>query len=270
MSAQTNDATDQTAATPSFTCYPALDIRGGEVVRLRQGDYDRQTTYALDPVEQATTYAEAGARWLHLVDLDAALVGGWTLAELVRRIVDATGLRVQVGGGVRSVQDVDAMLAAGAERAVVGSLAVNRPEMVAGWLRQFGPEHVTVALDARHVEDHHGGRWELPTSGWTETSGVDMGGLLEGYRAEGLRHVLATDISKDGMMEGPGLGLYDHLRALDAEVDVQASGGVRDARDVEAVREQGCAGVVLGRSLLDGALDLSDALALERGGEAGA
>lgn len=253
-----------TGAAATFTCYPALDIRGGEVVRLRQGDYGQQTTYALDPVEQATRYAEAGATWLHLVDLDAALVGGWTLAELVRRIVDATGLRVQAGGGVRSVEDVHAMLSAGAERAVVGSLAVNRPEMVAGWLRQFGPQAITVALDARHGGGERP-RWELPTSGWTEDSGVDMGHLLADYSAVGLRHVLATDISKDGMMQGPGLGLYDHLRGLAADVDVQASGGVRHVEDVRAVREQGCAGVVLGRALLDGELELRDALALEVG-----
>ena len=213
-------------------------------------------------MEQATRYAEAGATWLHLVDLDAARVGGWTLADLVRRIVDQTGLQVQAGGGVRSIQDVQDMLDAGVSRVVVGSLSINRPEMVAGWLEQVGADRVVVALDARWTEDEHP-RWELPTSGWTETSGVDMAHLLDDYGTAGLKHVLATDISRDGMMTGPGLELYDHLRELAPQVAVQASGGVRDVDDVRAVREQGCAGAVLGKSLLDGAMDLRDALALE-------
>lgn len=254
----------------AFTCYPALDVRGGAVVRLHQGDYDRQTSYAVDPVEQARAYAAAGARWLHLVDLDGARAGGWSLAPLVRRIVEETGLSVQTGGGVRGEADVEAVLASGASRAVVGSMAVTAPEEVARWLRRWGPERLTLALDARPVEDLSeapatpgagGVRWELPTRGWTRDSRVDLADLLARYRREGLRHVLATDISRDGTMTGPGLALYDHLTALAPDVAVQASGGVRSAADVAAVRGRGCAGVVLGRSLLEGALDLADALA---------
>ncbi|WP_462417956.1 1-(5-phosphoribosyl)-5-[(5-phosphoribosylamino)methylideneamino]imidazole-4-carboxamide isomerase [Kytococcus sp. Marseille-QA3725] len=253
-----------------FTCYPALDIREGQVVRLRQGDYDQQTSYALDPVEQAGRYAAAGAQWLHLVDLDAARTGGWTLAGLVQRIVAETGLRVQTGGGVRSREDVEAMLGAGATRVVVGSLAVTRPEDVRDWVPELGPERLTVALDARQVgtrttgDEGEGARWELPTRGWTQDSGVDLAALLQGYSAAGLRHVLATDISRDGMMTGPGLALYDHLRGLAPGLDVQASGGIRDVADVEAVRARGCAGAVLGRSLLEGTIELAELKELVR------
>lgn len=249
----------------SFTCYPALDIREGAVVRLQQGDYDRQTTYGSDPLARARAYAAAGATWLHLVDLDAARQGGWSLGSLVQRLTAETGLRVQTGGGVRSRADVEAVLAAGAQRVVVGSLAVRQPGLVAGWMGELGPERITVALDARPVAGAAGQavRWELPTAGWTQDSGVDLARLLAGYRSAGLRHVLATDISRDGMMSGPGLDLYAHLHELAPDAALQASGGVRDAGDVRAARDAGCAGVVLGRSLLEGALVLEDALALE-------
>lgn len=252
----------------TFTPYPALDLRDGAVVRLQQGDYDRQTSYPVDPVARAARYAAEGAAWLHLVDLDAARTGGWGQGELVRRIVAETGLRVQTGGGVRSREDVDTVLASGAERVVIGSLAVREPETVAGWVAELGAERVTVALDARPVTDDPNAdagegstRWELPTAGWTQDSGVDLTGLLRRYTEAGLRHVLCTDISRDGMMSGPGLALYEHLRYLAPGLAVQASGGVRDLADVRATRAAGCAGVVLGRSLLEGALTVREVVA---------
>lgn len=238
----------------SFTPYPAIDVREGRVVRLRQGDYAQETRYSADPLAVAERYAQAGARWLHLVDLDAARAGGYTLAPLLRTIRANTSLRVQTGGGVRGEADVAAMLEAGADRVVVGSLAVREPERVAGWLLRFGPQRITVALDARR---NGAGAWQLPVSGWTESSGVALDALLRRYASEGLVHLLCTDIARDGMLAGPNLDLYRELLAIAPGVRLQASGGIRDETDVTAAREAGCAGAVLGRALLEGRLDLA-------------
>lgn len=241
----------------NFECIPAIDLRGGRVVRLLNGDYARETAYPDDPLELACAYAEQGARWLHLVDLDAARIGGYTLLPLLERIA-ASGLQVQTGGGVRSEADVERLLAAGAARVVVGSLAVRMPERVAFWLERYGGERLVLALDTRQDDT---GAWRLPLHGWTEASGRSLDEILTRYVASGLRHVLSTDIASDGMLAGPNLELYRHLRRLAPWLQVQASGGVRDVADVAAVRAVGCAGVVLGRALLEGRLALSDALA---------
>lgn len=244
----------------SFTVYPAIDVREGRVVRLKQGDYAQETRYDADPLALASRYAEAGAQWLHLVDLDAARAGGYTLAALLERIKRDTPLKVQTGGGVRGENDVRRLLDAGANRVVIGSLAVRDPELVTEWIARYGAEHVTVALDTRQDES---GRWVLPVHGWTQAADgartLDV--LAKAYAGIGLKHLLCTDIARDGMLAGPNLGLYRMLRELVPELDVQASGGVRDLADVTAAREAGAAGVVLGRALLEGGLDLRDALA---------
>ena len=241
----------------SFIVYPAIDVRDGRVVRLRQGDYAQETRYDIDPFTQAVRYSDAGAKWLHLVDLDAARGGGYTLTPLLRSLSEHTGLQVQTGGGVREEKDVEAILEAGAQRVVIGSLAVREPERVSGWLRMFGVEHLTIALDTRQDD---GGEWRLPVHGWTESSVQTLFDLAASYADAGLRHLLCTDISRDGMLSGPSLELYGELRRRFPQLQVQASGGVRDAADVSAARAAGCAGAVLGKSLLDGRLSLQDAL----------
>jgi phosphoribosylformimino-5-aminoimidazole carboxamide ribotide isomerase len=241
-----------------FTLYPAIDVRGGRVVRLRQGDYAQETRYADDPLAVAERYAQAGARWLHLVDLDAARGGGYTLAPLLSAIKSATSLQVQTGGGVRSEADVQSIFDAGADRVVVGSLAVREPARVRDWLRSYGSARVTVALDARQSAD---GRWQLPTAGWTEESGVELETLLSDYVAAGLQHLLCTDITRDGMLAGPNIALYRRIVDVAPQVQLQASGGVRDVADVVAAWQAGCAGAVLGKALLDGRFDLSEAVA---------
>ncbi|MBB5014277.1 HisA/HisF-related TIM barrel protein [Rehaibacterium terrae] len=243
----------------SWDLYPALDIRAGRVVRLRQGDYAQETRYDTDPLAQAMHYAEAGARWMHLVDLDAARAGGYTLIPLLRTIKAETGLAVQTGGGVRRETDLLRLIEAGADRVVVGSLAVQEPEQVAGWIARYGAGRITVALDTRRDAS---GRWQLPVHGWTqsEAGGRTLDTLAAAYAGIGLKHLLCTDIARDGMLAGPNLALYAHLRALAPTLAVQASGGVRDLADLRAVQACGCAGAVLGKALLDGRFDLTDAL----------
>ncbi len=242
----------------SFIVYPALDIREGRVVRLLQGDYAQQTTYGDDPLPRAQAFAAAGASWMHLVDLDAARAGGYTLAPLLSAIAAQTGLKVQTGGGVRSRDDVARMLDAGATRVVVGSVSVREPDTVIGWLREFGPGRLTIALDARQAED---GRWLLPVHGWTETAEDTLEVLAQRYAEAGMQHLLCTDIARDGMLSGPNIDLYQHLARLLPGVAVQASGGVRDADDVAQAKAVGCGGAILGKALLEGRMTLEGALA---------
>ncbi len=242
----------------SFIVYPALDIREGRVVRLLQGDYAQQTTYGDDPLPRAQAFAAAGASWMHLVDLDAARAGGYTLAPLLAAIAAQTGLKVQTGGGVRSRDDVARILDAGAARVVVGSVSVREPDTVIGWLHEFGPDRLTIALDARQAED---GRWLLPVHGWTETAEDTLEALAQRYAEAGMQHLLCTDIARDGMLSGPNIDLYQHLARLLPGVAVQASGGVRDAQDVAQAKAVGCGGAILGKALLEGRMTLEGALA---------
>ena len=254
------------STTRPFTVYPAIDVRSGVVVRLLKGDYEQETRYPDDPVTVAEGYARAGARWLHLVDLDAAREGHYTLDQTLGRIVERTGLMVQTGGGVRTADDVQRVLDAGATRVVVGSLAVREPDTVVAWLRNFGAERITVAFDARRI----GGNWELPTAGWTRQSGMVLADMVAIYAEAGLRHALCTDIDRDGMLAGPNLGLYRDILGQAPRLRLQASGGVRGIDDIAGARQAGCSGVVLGKALLDGCFDLAAALAEERAEEVGA
>ncbi len=236
---------------------PAIDIRGGRVVRLAQGDYARETGYACDPLALAHAYADAGARWLHLVDLDGARAGANSCDGLIDAIAQ-TGLRVQAGGGVREQDDVSRLLDAGAARVVVGSIAVEAPEQVEKWIWRFGRERLCIALDTRRDAD---GRWCLPVRGWTKGSERRLESLAPRYADAGARHLLCTDIGCDGMLSGPNLDLYAWLLTIVPALDVIASGGVRDDADLRELQRSGVAAVVVGRSLLEGRLTLAQALA---------
>jgi phosphoribosylformimino-5-aminoimidazole carboxamide ribotide isomerase len=242
----------------AFTLYPAIDVREGRVVRLRQGDYAAETRYADSPLVLAKRYADDGAEWLHLVDLDAAKAGGWTLAPLLEAIRRDTPLKVQTGGGVREEADVAAILEAGASRVVVGSLAVRQPNRVLGWLERFGSDRITVALDARADAD---GVFRLPVHGWTESSGLALFDLLQRYADAGLRHLLCTDIARDGMLAGLNLDLYREIAARFPEVAVQASGGVASLDDALGALAAGAGGAILGKALLEGRFTLAEAFA---------
>lgn len=237
--------------------YPAIDVREGRVVRLQQGDYARETRYADDPFELACRYAEQGAIWLHLVDLDAARDGGYAQGGLLARIKAATALKVQTGGGIRDQAGVDALFAAGADRIVVGSLAIREPGLVKDWLAGYGAERITVALDASLDQN---GEWQLPSHGWTRASGASLFALLDEYMDAGVRHLLCTDIARDGMLAGPALELYGQLLARAPQLRLQASGGIRSVADIHQAASLGCAGVVLGKALLDGRFTLADAI----------
>ena len=249
----------------AFILYPAIDVRDGRVVRLRQGDYAAETRYAEDPLSLAKRYAAEGAEWLHLVDLDAAKSGAWTLAPLVAAIRRETALNVQSGGGVREDGDVQAILEAGAERVVIGSLAVRQPNRVLGWLARFGSDRLTIALDTRADAD---GVLRLPVHGWTEASGLALFALLQRYADAGLRHLLCTDIARDGMLAGLNLALYREIAERFPGVAVQASGGAATLDDLRGAQAAGAGGVILGKALLEGRFSLVEAIAAANAGGA--
>ena len=240
----------------NFDVIPAIDLRGGQVVRLKQGDYAQQTTYAADPHELAGRYADAGARWLHLVDLDGARSGRLDNLAVIAAIA-TDGMAIQAGGGVREEADLQRLFDAGVQRVVVGSVAVRDPARVAAWLAKYGAERLTLALDTRHAE----GRWVLPSAGWTEVEARTLDELAPWYAARGARHLLCTDIDRDGMLAGFNLDLYRHLATSVPQLALQASGGVRSLDDIRAARDAGANAVILGRALLEGSFTVAEALA---------
>lgn len=239
----------------SFALYPAIDLRFGRCVRLEKGEASRETVYGDDPLAVARSFAEAGAAWIHVVDLDAAFGDGSNRA-LIRELVAATPLRVQTGGGLRSEADLAAVLDAGAARAVIGTAAIENPELVRRAVERWGPERIAVGLDAR-------GR-RPAARGWTEESGTDLFDLAASLVALGARTIVHTDIERDGMLGGPNLALSAALaEASGAEVIV--SGGMSGMADVEACARaaaegRGIAGAIVGKALYEGRIDLAGAV----------
>jgi phosphoribosylformimino-5-aminoimidazole carboxamide ribotide isomerase len=240
----------------TFQVIPAIDLRGGRVVRLRQGDYARETVFAKDPVVLARGYADAGAEWLHVVDLDGARSGKFANLAVIEAIARHGVLKVQAGGGVRTTDDLRRLYSAGVTRVVVGSVAVKNPCATAIWINQFEPDRLVLALDVRR----QAGAWRLPVHGWTEDSCVRLDTLAEHYARAGARHVLCTDIDRDGMLSGFNLDLYRDLHGFTLSLEIQASGGARTLEDIRRVRDAGARGVILGRALLEGRFTLREAL----------
>ncbi len=237
---------------------PALDLINGQVVRLYQGDYGQVTEYPVDPAEQFSLYHNAGANWLHLVDLTGAKDTTARQLDLISSLLDSTPASIQIGGGVRSEQDVKDLLEAGAQRVVIGSTAVKSPELVKGWMTKYGAEHIVLALDVNIDEE---GNRHVAVSGWQEDSGVSIEALLEDYLTVGLQHVLCTDISRDGTLAGSNVDLYRDLCAQYPQVKFQSSGGIGSLEDIAALKGSGVAGVIVGRALLDGKFTAEQAFA---------
>lgn len=234
-----------------FTLYPAVDIKDGRAVRLTQGRADQETVYDQDPVAAAQVFAEGGAEWLHVVDLDAAFTGEPRNRHLIERIVVATGRKVQASGGVRTLDDVKASLDYGAERVVLGTMALTDPTFVEQALEMVGPR-IAVGLDARgHV---------LQARGWTEEAG-DLFEALERFTAMGVPRFVYTDVAKDGMLAGPNIEMLRQV-ADATTAKVTASGGVSsldDLRTLAACHERVDAAIV-GKALYSNAFDLPQAL----------
>jgi phosphoribosylformimino-5-aminoimidazole carboxamide ribotide isomerase len=233
---------------------PAIDIRNGQCVRLLKGDFEQVTEYKLDPRDLALQYRAMGAEWLHIVDLDGAASGKPANAELIREIAAASSLRIQIGGGIRTREDLDAVLEY-ADRAVVGSLAILKPELVGTWLASVGLDRITIGLD---VKLDHDGEALVTTHGWTRESGIKLAQAIELYQDSGLKHILCTDVDKDGALAGPNFELYQHCARTWRDLEFQASGGVRNADDLVRLASTGVAAAISGKALLENMIDPED------------
>jgi phosphoribosylformimino-5-aminoimidazole carboxamide ribotide isomerase len=243
--------------TESWDIYPAIDLRQGRVVRLVEGDPGRETEYGTDPQAVAARWVEAGASWIHVVNLDGALGEGLgegseeNLSAL--RGILGSGARVQFGGGLRSIDSVLEVLRMGVARVLIGTAALLDPELVAAALREFGPERIAVALDARDGV--------VLTHGWQESSQVSAADLAREWHSGGVRWVVHTDVGRDGTGAGLNVAASAHL-ADTSGLNVIASGGVAALEDVVRAHEAGLNGVVIGLALYEGQVQLADALAV--------
>ena len=235
---------------------PALDLSGGHVVRLKQGDFGQKTVFNVDPIKRIYDVANQGAQLIHIVDLDGAKDPILRQRALISKIVKASPVPIQTGGGIRSAFDIENLLNLGVERVVVGSVAVKHPELVRGWLKLYGPEHFTLALDVRIIDNVP----YVATHGWLQTSNTTLDQVLRHYLPFHVEHVLVTDISKDGMMKGANNNLYAALYKKYPDLDIIASGGISSLDDVKAVAQAGANSVVLGRSLLEGRFSVEEAI----------
>lgn len=232
--------------------YPAIDIRGGKAVRLIEGDYDRETVFDADPVDAALRWAEGGADWIHIVDLDGARGGERLNAGTIARIRKAVMCKIQLGGGIRTLDDVRTVADLGINRIVIGSAAVTQPEMVLGAVELLGTG-VAVGLDAR------GGK--LATQGWREQTGIGAVDAAKQFASNGVQHFVFTDIHRDGKLQGPNLeALQEMVEHVPA--NFIASGGISSIDDIVAVQSLGAAGVIVGAALYHNRITLADALAV--------
>jgi phosphoribosylformimino-5-aminoimidazole carboxamide ribotide isomerase len=229
---------------------PAIDLRDGRCVRLFKGDFEQETRYEVDPVALAGQYAELGANWLHVVDLDGAKSGSPVNLPLIERMRAAAGVDVQYGGGIRTSASLEQALRV-VTRAVIGSLAVTDAAIVTEWFTKHGPERLVLALDVR-LDDSD--TPVIATHGWTRASTLTLEAAIERYMAVGLRHVLCTDIDRDGALTGPNVDLYRDCAARWPGIEFQASGGVRNVADLAALAAAGAAAAVSGKALLEGRL----------------
>jgi phosphoribosylformimino-5-aminoimidazole carboxamide ribotide isomerase len=238
--------------------YPAIDLRGGRVVRLTEGKFDQEKSYGDDPLAVAKDFAAAGATWLHVVDLDGAKDPAKRQTALVEKIARGSGLRMQTGGGIREESQIAALLAAGAQRVIVGSVAVKQPALVHDWLRKFGPEKIILSPDVRLDAS---GTPRVAAAGWQESTGVALDDFLNGFLTSGLGHILCTDISRDGKLTGPNAALYALLVQKFPSLQIQASGGVSSLDDLRDLKTTGSAGAIVGRALYEKKFTLQEALA---------
>lgn len=241
----------------SISIIPAIDLLDGSCVRLLHGDFEKCKIYDLDAVRLASTYAEEGAEWLHVVDLAASRDGEKADIRPLLRLLDHAPQKVQTGGGVRNEADIGVRLDHGADRVVVGSIGITQPQRFAGWIRDFGSDCLVAALDVKL--DEEGMPW-LRTHGWTNESGLNLWQLLDYFQGSGLRHVLCTDIGRDGAMTGPNIELYRQMTERYPELSIQASGGVSGLNDLRELATTGVDSAITGKALLEGCFTVAEAL----------
>ena len=227
---------------------PSIDLRAGRSVRLLQGDFAAETRYELEPHELLSRYRQLGAQWLHVVDLDAARDGTLINRALIHRLAAQRAVRLQVGGGVRDSGAIDELLSQGVARVVIGSAAAQRPAEVAAWLARYGAERICLAFDVRLDA---GGEPRVRTHGWREGGALSLWDALGAYADGTVRHVLCTDIERDGALVGPNLALYREALQRFPQILWQASGGIASGADLAALAACGLPAAISGKALLE-------------------
>ena len=229
---------------------PAIDIIGGQCVRLTKGDYDQKTVYRDSPAEVAKEFEEIGFKRLHVVDLDGAKSKHIVNSEVLRRITTDTQLVVDFGGGIKTDEDIEKAFAAGASMVTIGSIAVTNPDLFMGWLEKYGAERIILGADVRHGK--------ISINGWKEDSSEDLLPFLKKYVDAGVKNVLCTEISKDGTLTGPAIELYQSMMAAYPELHLIASGGVSSIDDIKALEAAGIPAVVFGKAIYEGKINLNE------------
>lgn len=234
---------------------PAIDLKDGKCVRLFKGDFARTTEYSSDPASVGRQFSALAVQDLHVIDLDGARTGAQHNQSIVKEIATHSGLDVQLGGGIRERDNIASWLDAGVTRCVVGSIAINEPQVVREWILEFGVDAIVLALD---VKLSASGVPMLTTHGWTKDTDITLWDCIDNYRDIGARHVLCTDVARDGAMTGPNFELYTDILVRYPDLQLQASGGVRDVADLQSLRSLNVPAAITGRALLDGEISESE------------
>lgn len=225
----------------------AIDIIGGKCVRLTRGNFNSKIIYNEDPLEVAIQVEDSGISYLHLVDLDGAKNKKIENIKVLENIAGKTNLKIDFGGGIRSIDDLKAVLNSGAQQVTAGSMALTDPLIFLEWLTELGPDKIILGADCFNRK--------VSTSGWMENSDKDIISFISGYKSKGVKYTICTDIDKDGMLQGPSTGLYkDILSAVD--INLIASGGISSLKDIEDLRETGCEGAIIGKAVYEGRITL--------------
>lgn len=236
---------------------PAIDIQLGKCVRLYQGGFEKVTVYHDDPIIMAQNFEKAGASWLHIVDLDGAKQAQSVHFEIISKIAQSSNLSIQVGGGIRASTDIRALLDKGVARIVIGSMAVTQPDQVKTWLREYGPDRLVLALDvnAKDVE-----RPLVLTQGWQVKTTQTLWDILLCYEQTRIKHVLCTDICRDGVLNGPNFSLYQECLQRYPQLSWQASGGISTLSELNVLNKMAMQSAIIGKALYEGLFTLSEAI----------
>ena len=230
---------------------PAIDLKDGEVVRLKQGDFEEKTVYSSNPLKIAEKFAEAGAEWLHLVDLDGACAGESKNLKEIKKIAENTELKIQTGGGIRTRADVVKILDLGVKRVIIGTLAVKNPTLIAEFINEFGAESILISIDARSGK--------VATSGWKEESSRDMLDFAKEMEAIGVEYILYTDIDRDGMLAGPDIEGLNKLKE-ETDLNIIASGGISSAEDLYKLDQLRFYGAITGQAIYQEKINLAEVI----------
>jgi phosphoribosylformimino-5-aminoimidazole carboxamide ribotide isomerase len=229
---------------------PAIDIYDGKCIRLRQGDYEQKTVYAAPPSDVAGQFAASGLRCLHVVDLQGAKEKKVVNWDSIASILAIPGLRVEVGGGIRTTDDIQRLIDIGASRVIIGSVAAKSPELIEYWIKQFGPERIAVGMDVRNGS--------VAISGWLEDSRLNPINFLFDMSKRGAKNFICTDISRDGMLGGVNIEFYKNIKTAFPLMSLIASGGISAIADIRALKQAGLAGVIVGKAIYEGTLPVHE------------